>query len=131
MENDEIVYLDYTDESMISEIQSLVAKDLSEPYSVFTYRYFLQAWPSLCICAFHQNIMVGTILCKAEEESDCHRGYIAMLAVNSSFRKRGIGYKVTPNMFKSNVFHLDIFILLACNRCSGKNDSCRLLRNFS
>ena len=47
-----IEYVDYTDESILPAIQSLVAKDLSEPYSVFTYRYFLHGWPKLCICVY-------------------------------------------------------------------------------
>ena len=29
-------------------VQGLVDPQLSEPYSVFTYRYFLTAWPHLC-----------------------------------------------------------------------------------
>eukprot|EP01035_Chromulina_nebulosa_P018043 gene18043-23685_t len=35
--------------------------------------------------------MIGTIVCKAELERECYRGYIAMLAVNKNYRKRGIG----------------------------------------
>lgn len=27
----------------------LIEKDLSEPYSIFTYRYFINNWPKLCI----------------------------------------------------------------------------------
>jgi len=48
----DIVFVNYTDESILCQIQALVSKDLSEPYSIFTYRYFLQNWPKLCICAF-------------------------------------------------------------------------------
>ena len=33
------------------QIMELVDRDLSEPYSIFTYRYFLHSWPDLCICA--------------------------------------------------------------------------------
>jgi peptide alpha-N-acetyltransferase len=103
----EIEYLEYVDESMISDIQALVSKDLSEPYSIFTYRYFLHNWPSLCICAYDSHVgddtkkdsssrkfMIGTIVCKAEDEQGTFRGYIAMLAVNSEYRKKGIGAKV-------------------------------------
>lgn len=54
-DDDDILYVDYTDESMLQEIQILVAKDLSEPYSVFTYRYFLHSWPSLCVCVYSKN----------------------------------------------------------------------------
>lgn len=28
---------------------ALVDRDLSEPYSIFTYRYFLSGWPQLCV----------------------------------------------------------------------------------
>ncbi len=30
----------------------LIDNELSEPYSIFTYRYFLQQWPSLCYIAY-------------------------------------------------------------------------------
>ena len=95
-----IEYLDYVDESVLPDIQLLVSRDLSEPYSVFTYRYFLQQWPSLCICVYAPakdtgiREMIGTIICKAAEERDIMQGYIAMLTVNKDFRKLGIGRKV-------------------------------------
>lgn len=99
--DDEIIYVDYTDESMMQEIQVLVAKDLSEPYSVFTYRYFLHNWPSLCVCAYARGVdkgergeMIATIVCKADNERDVMRGYMAMLAVSKTHRNRGIGLKV-------------------------------------
>ena len=95
---DDIVYVDYTDESMLAEIMQLVSKDLSEPYSIFTYRYFLHNWPSLCICAYTKSSsgdkgeMIGTIICKADMEGESFlKGYIAMLAVSTSQRKKGIG----------------------------------------
>ena len=99
--DDDIIYIDYTDESMLQEIQVLVAKDLSEPYSVFTYRYFLHNWPSLCVCVYARGAgssdrgeMIGTIVCKADNERDAMRGYVAMLAVSKTYRNRGIGLKV-------------------------------------
>ena len=49
---DEIIYIDYEDESLLGDIQALVSKDLSEPYSIYTYRYFLHQWPGLCVCAY-------------------------------------------------------------------------------
>ena len=100
-DGDDIVYVDYTDESMLADIQALVSKDLSEPYSIFTYRYFLHNWPKLCICAYTKSAsgepdeMIGTIICKAETEGENFlKGYIAMLAVSTSQRKKGIGLKV-------------------------------------
>ena len=32
----------------LDPIRSLIAKDLSEPYSIYVYRYFLQQWSDLC-----------------------------------------------------------------------------------
>ena len=95
--SEDIEYVDYTDESMLPSIQSLVSKDLSEPYSVFTYRYFLHDWPNLCICVYTKDAqgerkeMIGTLLCRGGTDREPSKGYIAMLAVNKAFRKRGIG----------------------------------------
>lgn len=40
--------VEYEDERQLDDIMSLVDRDLSEPYSIFTYRYFLHNWPGLC-----------------------------------------------------------------------------------
>jgi peptide alpha-N-acetyltransferase len=95
----EIFYLDYENEKQLTDIQKLVSRDLSEPYSIFTYRYFLHNWPELCICAFAKNEddqmeMIGTIVSKAEMENGTMKGYVAMLTVNQSYRKQGIGRKL-------------------------------------
>jgi N-alpha-acetyltransferase 30 len=92
----DIIYANYKDESYLPALQTLVAKDLSEPYSVYTYRYFLHKWPELCICVFDvvSNVMIGCIVCKSEFVNDCMQGYIAMLTVSDSHRKRGIGSKL-------------------------------------
>lgn len=109
MEDNKIDYIPYTDESMLKDVHKLVSKDLSEPYSVFTYRYFLHNWPNLCICAYAtENVdknderemkterkLIGTIVCKLENnENNIQSGYIAMLAVDVNYRKRGIGMKL-------------------------------------
>ena len=56
-----LVYKRYTDESELSAIMALIAQDLSEPYSIYTYRYFLHSWPSLCIlvCSIWIYSLVG------------------------------------------------------------------------
>lgn len=105
---EEIEYVEYTDESMLNDVKMLVSKDLSEPYSVFTYRYFLHNWPKLCICAYavpkaanstvEVRTIIATIVCKLEGQENkqnvVQSGYIAMLAVDKSYRKRGIGLKL-------------------------------------
>ena len=49
--NDEengIHYVVYESERQMPEIMRLITKDLSEPYSIYTYRYFIHNWPKLC-----------------------------------------------------------------------------------
>jgi len=96
-----VSYVDYTDESMLPDIQRLVSRDLSEPYSVYTYRYFLHNCPRFCICAYapdpvepSKQAMIATIVCKLEGEGDAMQGYMAMLAVDKAYRKQGIGKKL-------------------------------------
>ncbi|KAG6013677.1 hypothetical protein E4U43_007169 [Claviceps pusilla] len=77
-------------------IRSLISKDLSEPYSIYVYRYFLCQWAHLCYMALHpiDSSLIGVVVCKLEVHSShsppTRRGYIAMLAVESSFRGHGI-----------------------------------------
>ena len=82
----------YSSESQLPGIIRLITKDLSEPYSIYTYRYFLNNWPKLCFLAFSENNeLIGTIVCKLDEHRCKRRGYIAMLAVDDRFRRMGIG----------------------------------------
>lgn len=49
-----IKYVQFKDESQMPMIMNLMAKDLSEPYSIYTYRYFIHNWPNLCfLVTFH------------------------------------------------------------------------------
>jgi hypothetical protein len=43
-----IVYKSYNNEDQLKMIMDLISKDLSEPYSIYTYRYFIYNWPHLC-----------------------------------------------------------------------------------
>ena len=38
----------YADETQLPAIMALIGADLSEPYSIYTYRYFINNWPRLC-----------------------------------------------------------------------------------
>lgn len=89
---DDLVYSTYSSESSLPAIMKLVQKDLSEPYSVFTYRFFVNRWPQLCEMAHNsQNELVGVVVCKIDKHrSGRMRGYIGMLAVDDRYRKRGI-----------------------------------------
>lgn len=43
-----ITYQLYKNEEQLPLIKRLMDVDLSEPYSIFTYRYFINSWPNLC-----------------------------------------------------------------------------------
>jgi hypothetical protein len=45
---DGLRYVQYKDETQMPLIMNLITKDLSEPYSIYTYRYFIHNWPFLC-----------------------------------------------------------------------------------
>ncbi|VDB90296.1 unnamed protein product [Peniophora sp. CBMAI 1063] len=89
----EIIYRSYEGEADLPNIISLVQSELSEPYVVYTYRYFLRQWPHLSFLAFAPDspIPVGVIVCKQSVHRErINRGYIAMLSVNKSYRKQGV-----------------------------------------
>ncbi|XP_055612807.1 N-alpha-acetyltransferase 30A [Uranotaenia lowii] len=87
-----IAYQVYESELQMPSIMSLIQKDLSEPYSIYTYRYFIHNWPRLCFLAQHEDRCVGAIVCKLDiHRQTIRRGYIAMLAVDKDYRKLKIG----------------------------------------
>ncbi|CAJ1387675.1 unnamed protein product [Effrenium voratum] len=90
---EDVRFEQYKDEGDMPGIISLIDKDLSEPYSVFTYRYFINNWPDLCYLAMQGETCVGAIICKLDEHRcrKTHRGYIAMLAVEKELRGKRIG----------------------------------------
>lgn len=48
---DGLKYVSYGDEKespYLPAIRQLISKDLSEPYSIYVYRYFLYQWGDLC-----------------------------------------------------------------------------------
>ncbi|KAH8302050.1 hypothetical protein KR044_002263, partial [Drosophila immigrans] len=89
----EISYTIFNNESQLKAIQGLIEKELSEPYSIYTYRYFVYNWPQLCILARHGERYVGVIVCQMDNVggSSMLKGYIAMLAVDPEYRQRRIG----------------------------------------
>jgi len=90
---DTITYRAYSGEHELPHIISLVESELSEPYVVYTYRYFLHQWPNLSFLAYAEGVPhpVGVIVCKQSPHRERYlRGYIAMLSVDKGYRKRGI-----------------------------------------
>jgi Acetyltransferase (GNAT) family len=81
----------YKDEHDLALVMELIDKDLSEPYSIFTYRYFLEQWPHLCFLAFSGPNPCGVIVCKMDMHREHMRGYLAMLVVDNQYRGKKIG----------------------------------------
>ncbi|KAL3234947.1 hypothetical protein RNJ44_02735 [Nakaseomyces bracarensis] len=106
-----IVYkpLDIGNLEHFDHLKKLIDADLSEPYSIYVYRYFLNQWPELTFLAFDEeseqnDVPIGCIVGKCEMHRNSRlRGYIGMLAVASSYRGHGIAkhlVKVTLDKMK-------------------------------
>ena len=101
-----VTYVPYESELQMPDIMRLMKADLSEPYSIYTYRYFIHNWPRLCILAQCDDRYVGAIVCKLEPHHyNTRRGYIAMLAVDKDYRKRKIGQELvqTPDIVRKGL----------------------------
>lgn len=51
----ELKYIQYShnlEAQYLPAIRALISKDLSEPYSIYVYRYFLYQWGHLCFMVF-------------------------------------------------------------------------------
>ncbi|XP_022991042.1 N-alpha-acetyltransferase MAK3-like isoform X1 [Cucurbita maxima] len=99
-EASEIEYVSYGGEHHLPLIMNLVDQELSEPYSIFTYRYFVYLWPQLSFLAFHRGKCVGTVVCKMGEHRGTFRGYIAMLVVIKPYRGKGIASELVTRSIR-------------------------------
>ncbi|XP_016723925.1 N-alpha-acetyltransferase MAK3 isoform X3 [Gossypium hirsutum] len=100
-EEAEIEYVSYGGEHHLPLIMNLVDQELSEPYSIFTYRYFVYLWPQLSFLqAFHKGKCIGTVVCKMGEHRNTFRGYIAMLVVIKPYRGRGIATELVTRSIR-------------------------------
>ncbi|EPZ32556.1 putative acyltransfersase [Rozella allomycis CSF55] len=90
-----LVLAEFKCDREISIIKDLVENELSEPYTIFTYRYFTNTFPSLTFFCKDDEKYVGVIVCKIDFHKEEHlRGYIGMVAVDEKYRKQGIGTKL-------------------------------------
>ncbi|BGP24660.1 peptide alpha-N-acetyltransferase [Rhodotorula toruloides] len=105
---DEITYRAFRGEEDMDVLVELVDDELSEPYNLYTYRYFLDDWPHLCFFAYAGDLPVGVIVCKQEPHTKSsksvpmdddeasagaeqrrrplNRGYLAMLSTRKGYR---------------------------------------------
>ncbi|KAL8779899.1 MAG: hypothetical protein Q9213_006721 [Squamulea squamosa] len=91
-----VQYHSSKESTYLSAIRQLISNDLSEPYSIYVYRYFLYQWGDLCFLALdEQENMLGVVISKLEpHRGGPMRGYIAMLAVQKEHRGKGIATKL-------------------------------------
>lgn len=54
-----IEYVQYESELQMPLIMKIIQKDLSEPYSIYTYRYFIHNWPKLCFLVRYSHVIVN------------------------------------------------------------------------
>ena len=55
-------FVSYESERQMSAIMALITKDLSEPYSIYTYRYFIHNWPKLCFLVSCKRYLITWIM---------------------------------------------------------------------
>tara|TARA_B100001142_G_C14151266_1_gene584649 strand:+ start:86 stop:742 length:657 start_codon:yes stop_codon:yes gene_type:complete len=89
---DDVAFVPYAGEDVhMPVVMDLIGRELSEPYSVFTYRYFINNWPKLCVLAYANDVPIGVVVCKLEKHRDMYRGYVGMLVVARTHRKLKLG----------------------------------------
>ncbi|BCR85485.1 peptide alpha-N-acetyltransferase MAK3 [Aspergillus chevalieri] len=103
MADTKLTYIRYDaalENTYVPAMRSLISQELSEPYSIYVYRYFLYQWGELCYLAMDKSRpendqMVGVVVSKLEpHRGGPLRGYIAMLAVRAEYRGKGIATKL-------------------------------------
>ncbi|KAL4854900.1 N-alpha-acetyltransferase MAK3 [Chlorella vulgaris] len=104
VERADVWYRQYKDEDDLPLVMSLIDNELSEPYSIFTYRYFLHSWPHLCFLVFKGEQCFGTVVAKMDvHRGKALRGYIAMLTVDKAFRYLGVGSELVQRTIAAMV----------------------------
>ncbi|XP_016099373.1 N-alpha-acetyltransferase 30-like [Sinocyclocheilus grahami] len=113
--DDSIRYVRYESELQMPDIIRLITKDLSEPYSIYTYRYFIHNWPQLCflvcILSFREQygctyFLLGTNLVKkaiyAMVEGDCDEVVLETEITNKSALKlyENLGFVRDKRLFR-------------------------------
>ncbi|ODQ81717.1 hypothetical protein BABINDRAFT_170404 [Babjeviella inositovora NRRL Y-12698] len=115
---------DPANEAEFETVKLLVDLGLSEPYSIYVYRFFLTNWPDLCYLATdadQDGKVIGAIICKVEPHREVRiRGYIGMLVVDPSYRKQGIAAKlIGVALDEMTIEHKADEIMLEAEVCNG------------
>ena len=101
-ETPEFIFKTYPGNHQRQRIIELMTKYLSEPYPVYTYMYFLDLFPDCTILCYDKNkkdeknelYICGAVVGNINKKINKMQGYIAMLAVEVEYRKKGLGRKM-------------------------------------
>ena len=67
----ELEFRTFETEEDLQTIISMIEKELSEPYPIYTYRFFVQKWPHLTYLAYRkgdpERKCIGCIVSKLED----------------------------------------------------------------
>ena len=63
-----VTYRSFRDDSDLHAIRSLFSHELSEPYQVWTYRFFAEPYPELTLFAESDNEIVGCCMSMLQPE---------------------------------------------------------------
>ena len=116
-ETSEFLFKTYPGNHQRQRIIELMTKYLSEPYPVYTYMYFLDLYPDCTILCYDKNkkdeknelYVCGAIVGNINKKESKKQGYIAMLAVEEEYRKRGLGKKMVELLIDiyKNIYKVD------------------------
>lgn len=116
-DNVEVTFKEYENELQMPDIMRVIQRELSEPYSIYTYRYFIHNWPKLCFLAMDGVNCIGAIVCKLDvHRQTTKRGYIAMLAVDAAYRKLKVGTTLVQKAIEVNFIDTVNFVPTTLNR---------------
>ena len=116
-ETSDFLFKTYPGNHQRQRIIELMTKYLSEPYPVYTYMYFLDLYPDCTILCYDKNkkgeknelYVCGAIVGNINKKESKKQGYIAMLAVEEEYRKRGLGKKMVELLIDiyKNIYKVD------------------------
>jgi peptide alpha-N-acetyltransferase len=104
LDDGEVIYETYSGEELLPDIIKLMEQELSEPYPVFTYRYFLNRCPESNIMVYSkEGKFIGAIIgdCSHKKNNKL-KAYIAMIAVEKEYRGKKIGKKLVELFIKQS-----------------------------
>lgn len=120
---------------LFAQVMAMISDELSEPYSIFTYRYFVSNWPELCLYvtkgatvtavskskAHLNSLLSQAVFCRVERCRNTSKlarnGYVAMLVVNSRYRRFGIATRLISHS-------INRMFALGCNTVTLESEVC-------